>query len=58
MTSQPLNNVFFSIIGELKKLKDPQRLTGRDAKNAYVIVQTVSKDTERGITRPSAYIYL
>jgi hypothetical protein len=40
---------------KLKKLKDLQRLTGRDAKLAYVIVQTLLKDWERGLTRPSAY---
>lgn len=33
-----------------------QRLSGEDAVNAYAIVRTTSKDLEKGLTRPSAYV--
>jgi hypothetical protein len=48
---------YINYSGELKKVKDPQRLNGRDADNAYAIVQTDLKDSERGLTRPSAYVF-
>jgi len=51
-----LGNDLYNYSGELKKLKDPQRLNGEDADNAYAIVQTTSKVVEEGLTRPPAYI--
>lgn len=38
--------------------RDPQRLSGRDADNAYAIVQSTLKIVERGIIRLSAYTYV